>query len=122
MVKKEENIGKLETVVSAIRKSEVYSGMVDVLLEPTDSDTFEQNNHESCPWPIISASGQQDELPPGLQQMMMEIPSQMKQMMKNQRKGNLDPRSIIFIEDEITFKSRGWVYGDKIVVTFKKKE
>ncbi|MEA3229945.1 MAG: hypothetical protein U9P44_03445 [archaeon] len=120
MNKKEENIATLETSVTSIQKSMDHIGQVEVFLEPTDSEMLEHNNHNHCQPPIISNVSNPGDMPPELQQMLVQLPTQMEKMMAGSRK-KTDPRSIIFIEDEISFKARGWKFGDIINVSFEKK-
>jgi len=111
---------EIEYKVVSISDSLLVKNLVEIFLEPTDKTVFERPEGTPQNPGMIFKSNDMG-LPPEVQQIMMQIPMQMSNMMKQKNKED-DPRGIVILEDPIEFRTKGWMYGDTITVSFEKKE
>lgn len=109
---------EIEYIIRAIVDSN-KKGNVDVLMEPADSTGYEEQPMEGS---VMVNPNVPDGFPVELVQMLQQIPHQMMKMSGRNtgRNDGLNPRSILYMENAIDFKSRNWHHGDKIRVSFDK--
>jgi len=104
---------KIEYRIIAIRDSPVDAGKTEIMLRPTETELESGIENE----PVMMMNGGMEALPPGMMQMIQQIPKQMGFTGKKQEA----PKEIFLVEDEIEFRKKDWRHGDIIDVTFKKK-